>query len=801
MIADDDKYELSAADAQQELLHHARMLIRVAEGMNPLLPPTDVIGSVRVGSSSDSLSGRCNSVSLRNRLGSRKGQSLTSGLPSLPCRHSYSKTRLSTFPSPSCSEIIPNNDHLWHDYYKTGKVTFVPELASDLRDKTTRIKEDAEFWISIVQQKGVSELGHQTDINQQFIDSRIDLTPRRILQIYNRFDADQDGGVSVAEFRLGLQHQGFKMSNDSIDRVIIRLKGEIQIDEDDVEVHISEFSLALQQLKLAELFLPSVCQGTPAWFANFDNKIRKNRDKDQLDNLRERSLRSSIRSVACTDDVSRVVSEGQYYWRTVSVEAERQPDGSWMVSTLDGPELFNCKVNIPGNEFQAHYIRDPEFGLNTYKFEHYVLAIKFDTPFDFHDIDMNFVRGPSGNMLCVDESIGMSFIMNPSEFDFWFEKANRRRVQLSCIDYNTEDVLVRTPVVDVRSGFFFASRPIEFKAAFQGHGVRWVHVEALDKITLLRLAVKYHLHPLAVEDALEVQNQPSKLDRHGYHYFLALNMAHLVAKPIQVTDSDVAPPVKFVRSYFAMFVAGAPLFDTVISFVKYPEESLKYLQATTSEHHIADVWKELRESIDGPHFKVREFLSDFLVFTIIDKCVDGYLPLVAAYRNRLSFFQMSVRHKRSGLPPEQLEEISVIRMELVDLQRIVKPLRRVIIHILNDKDFSGDSTMYLEDVKDHVDTISDDLSQLLEVCKQVVNDYNMLSDRKMNDTLYVLTIASTIFLPAQFITGLYGMNFQDEDGKPTIPELTWKYGYFYFWVTVVVVTIVLVCVVKSVNSR
>ncbi|CAF5005827.1 unnamed protein product, partial [Rotaria socialis] len=42
----------------------------------------------------------------------------------------------------------------------------------------------------------------------------------------------------------------------------------------------------------------------------------------------------------------------------------------------------------------------------------------------------------------------------------------------------------------------------------------------------------------------------------------------------------------------------------------------------------------------------------------------------------------------------------------------------------------------------------------------------------MNEIVKILTIISTIFIPLTFITGLYGMNFQN------MPELRYKYGYY-----------------------
>lgn len=39
----------------------------------------------------------------------------------------------------------------------------------------------------------------------------------------------------------------------------------------------------------------------------------------------------------------------------------------------------------------------------------------------------------------------------------------------------------------------------------------------------------------------------------------------------------------------------------------------------------------------------------------------------------------------------------------------------------------------------------------------------------------IAIIVFSIFLPAQFLTGVYGMNFD------VMPELREKYGYLYWW--------------------
>ena len=53
--------------------------------------------------------------------------------------------------------------------------------------------------------------------------------------------------------------------------------------------------------------------------------------------------------------------------------------------------------------------------------------------------------------------------------------------------------------------------------------------------------------------------------------------------------------------------------------------------------------------------------------------------------------------------------------------------------------------------------------------------YKTLMDERMNRILNILTLVTSAFLPAQFMSGLYGMNFVN------IPELELKWGYYAWW--------------------
>ena len=65
---------------------------------------------------------------------------------------------------------------------------------------------------------------------------------------------------------------------------------------------------------------------------------------------------------------------------------------------------------------------------------------------------------------------------------------------------------------------------------------------------------------------------------------------------------------------------------------------------------------------------------------------------------------------------------------------------------------------------DYTENIRENLIQLHEL-------YQAQIDIRQNETMAVLTVVTTIFLPLSLLAGWYGMNFTN------MPLLNWKYGY------------------------
>eukprot|EP00470_Lotharella_oceanica_P015089 CAMPEP_0170198830 /NCGR_PEP_ID=MMETSP0040_2-20121228/68998_1 /TAXON_ID=641309 /ORGANISM="Lotharella oceanica, Strain CCMP622" /LENGTH=131 /DNA_ID=CAMNT_0010448887 /DNA_START=628 /DNA_END=1024 /DNA_ORIENTATION=- len=100
-------------------------------------------------------------------------------------------------------------------------------------------------------------------------------------------------------------------------------------------------------------------------------------------------------------------------------------------------------------------------------------------------------------------------------------------------------------------------------------------------------------------------------------------------------------------------------------------------------------------------------------------------------------------------------------------------------HELNQIDHV--TRVYIEDVEDTFMQAMADAKQFIDLCESIVKENRNLRDDQQSNVMYLLTLVTAIFIPLQFITGMYGMNFVREDGTPSMPELTWENGYAYFW--------------------
>ncbi len=167
--------------------------------------------------------------------------------------------------------------------------------------------------------------------------------------------------------------------------------------------------------------------------------------------------------------------------------------------------------------------------------------------------------------------------------------------------------------------------------------------------------------------------------------------------------------------------------------------------------------------------------------TVFDAVVDEYLPIMS----RLSAMVDGIEDRLLDEDPEDdaavLDSLFHLKHELTALRRLAVPLREVVSVLLRPTTsrIPEESAAYYDDVRDHlirvvdmIDTMRDYLMNSVDIYTTQQTRRNAEETRRVNQSVARLTAVSTIFLPLTFITGIYGMNFEN------MPELSTRYGYF-----------------------
>ncbi|GLI68158.1 hypothetical protein VaNZ11_012496 [Volvox africanus] len=228
------------------------------------------------------------------------------------------------------------------------------------------------------------------------------------------------------------------------------------------------------------------------------------------------------------------------------------------------------------------------------------------------------------------------------------------------------------------------------------------------------------------------------------------------------------------------------------------------------------------EQLKEPRTLVREAEdASFLANLVIDTLVDHIFPVVSAYREQLQQYEMDV--KGSGLAAAaSTRELHAMQRDLRRIDRTIAPLQAVVGNmVVRDSTPVSSATVvtavngatngaaspsvpasfpspflsrltctYLNDVRDHVATICEDLLSLSAECGDLIGLIFNLTTLQQSQSTQTLAVVSTIFLPITFLAGVYGMNFD------TLPELHWLYGYMYFWLASLFIVVVFMMVMQ-----
>ena len=270
----------------------------------------------------------------------------------------------------------------------------------------------------------------------------------------------------------------------------------------------------------------------------------------------------------------------------------------------------------------------------------------------------------------------------------------------------------------------------------------WIDVVGVgDAETVSRVGEMLRLHPLALEDVVNV-GQRTKLDPFDEQLFLVLQ----VCSAEDVRDSQQVS--LFVGDRF------------VVTFREHP----------------TDPFALVRERVRDGRGKLRAAGASYLAYALLDAIVDLHYPLVYRVGDEIETLETEVLER----PTEAtLHRLHAVRSQLRALRRELVP-ERDLLHALQHEEVPcmGPSVrFYLRDCADHANQLVDLVELYREVSSDLVSAYLSRASHRMNETMRVLTVISTIFIPLGVVASVYGMNFDPDASAWNMPELRWRFGY------------------------
>src|SRR5438445_4073266 len=229
--------------------------------------------------------------------------------------------------------------------------------------------------------------------------------------------------------------------------------------------------------------------------------------------------------------------------------------------------------------------------------------------------------------------------------------------RISVVAYNREGATER-PDVGVDDAL----------AAVAPGGVTWINVDGLgDPDVLARLGERFGLHPLALEDVLNVPQRP-KVERFDKHMFVVL-------RTMRLADGEVA------EEQVSLFFGAGWLI-------------------TVQERPDGDCFGVVREAIRQGRGRVREAGADYLGYLLIDSVVDAYFPVIEQFGERIQHLESAAIDDPN---PIVLVQMQRLRHQLLTLRRAVWPMREEVTVLQRDESqlVTAETRLFLRDVNDH----------------------------------------------------------------------------------------------------
>ena len=260
--------------------------------------------------------------------------------------------------------------------------------------------------------------------------------------------------------------------------------------------------------------------------------------------------------------------------------------------------------------------------------------------------------------------------------------------------------------------------------------IRWINVEGLSDVEQIKnLADRFNIHPLTVEDILNVEQRP-KVEEFENYLFVTLKILTWKSKALffSVKQVSIIIGANFILSFQE---TGTTIFDPILT----------KLQSNSNQ-------------------RLRQQKADYLAYRMIDAIVDQYFVVLEGLGEQIEMVEDRIIAEPT---PQNSRTIYRLKRQILVLRKAIWPMREAVNHLQYAEDtlITPFTRVYLRDVYDHTMQAIDTIETFRDMLSSMLDMYLSGLTIRMNEIMKTLTIITTIFIPITALASIYGMNLPD----------------------------------------
>jgi magnesium transporter len=247
----------------------------------------------------------------------------------------------------------------------------------------------------------------------------------------------------------------------------------------------------------------------------------------------------------------------------------------------------------------------------------------------------------------------------------------------------------------------------------------WIDLVGPDADTVRQLGAALDLHPVALEDTMEMGQRP-KIEPYQEHVLIVFYSVVEDAEPVEVH----------------IYISG---------------------------EFIATVHRKASPALDSLHKSLAEEPThdeEMLIYRVLDGLTDAFYPAIAHLEAQIDTLEVQVLQRPRR---EHLTRTYRLKQDVRELHRLTlaqfEQFKTAHELILNLEGLTKSSRPYLRDIGDHLAQISSEFQRQLDDLLALTQTYFNANSDRLNAVATRLTIGGTLFILYTVVTGFFGQNF------------------------------------------